>query len=43
VVLELEVDKDILGGIVAHVGSQVYDGSLKNQLQQVKENISKGR
>jgi F-type H+-transporting ATPase subunit delta len=43
VVLELEVDGNILGGIVAHLGSQVYDGSLKNQLQQIKENLSKGR
>jgi F-type H+-transporting ATPase subunit delta len=43
VVLELEVDENILGGIVAHLGSQVYDGSLKNQLQQIKENLSKGR
>jgi F-type H+-transporting ATPase subunit delta len=43
VILELEVDENILGGIVAHLGSQVYDGSLRNQLQQIKENLSKGR
>jgi F-type H+-transporting ATPase subunit delta len=43
VVLELEVDENILGGIVAQLGSQVYDGSLKNQLQQVKDSIGKGR
>lgn len=43
VVLQLEVDGNLLGGIVAHMGSQVYDGSLKNQLQQIKENLSKGR
>jgi F-type H+-transporting ATPase subunit delta len=43
VVLELEVDENILGGIVAYVGSQVYDGSVKNQLQQIRENLSKGR
>jgi len=43
VVLELEVDESILGGIITHMGSQVYDGSLKNQLQQIKENLSKGR
>jgi F-type H+-transporting ATPase subunit delta len=43
VVLELEVDENILGGVVAHLGSQVFDGSLENQLQQIKENLSKGR
>jgi F-type H+-transporting ATPase subunit delta len=43
VVLELEVDESLLGGVVAHMGSHVYDGSLKNQLQQIKENLSKGR
>ena len=43
VILEVEVDEDILGGIVTHLGSQVYDGSLRNQLQQVKESLSKGR
>ena len=43
VILELEVDEDILGGIIAHLGSQVYDGSIRNQLQQIRENLSKGR
>jgi F-type H+-transporting ATPase subunit delta len=43
VVLELEIDEDLLGGVVTRLGSEVYDGSLKNQLQQIKENLSKGR
>ncbi len=43
VILELEVDESLLGGVVAHMGSQVYDGSIKNQLTQIKDNLSKGR
>ena len=43
VILEMEIDESILGGIVTHMGSHVYDGSLRNQLQQIKENLSRGR
>ena len=43
VIIQLEVDESLLGGVVAYVGGQVYDGSLSNQLQQVKESLSKGR
>ena len=43
VVVELEVDESLLGGMVAYMGGQVYDGSLSNQLHQVKESLRKGR
>ena len=43
VALEVEVDENLLGGVVAYMGSQVYDGSIKNQLNQIKDNLSKGR
>lgn len=43
VVLQVEVDESLLGGVVAYMGSQVYDGSLRNQLQQIKDTLSKGR
>ena len=43
VVLELEIDESLLGGVITQIGSEVYDGSLKNQLQQIKEDLSKGR
>lgn len=43
VILEVEVDESILGGIVAYVGSQVYDWSLANQLEQVKDSLSSRR
>jgi F-type H+-transporting ATPase subunit delta len=43
VALEVEVDESLLGGVVAYMGSQVYDGSIRNQLTQIKDNLSKGR
>ena len=43
VVVELEVDESLLGGMVAYMGGQVYDGSLSNQLHQIRENLRKGR
>jgi F-type H+-transporting ATPase subunit delta len=35
VVVERSVDPSILGGVVAQVGSKVYDGSLKTQLSEL--------
>ncbi|MDF1536729.1 MAG: ATP synthase F1 subunit delta [bacterium] len=43
VILEIEEDESLLGGVVAYMGSQVYDGSLKNQLALIKDSLSKGR
>jgi F-type H+-transporting ATPase subunit delta len=39
VVLERAVDKDILGGVVAQVGSQVFDGSIRNQIAQLRRQL----
>jgi len=43
VVLSVEVDSSIMGGLVAFVGSHVYDGSIANQLAQFAERMHKGR
>ncbi len=43
VILQVEVDEEILGGIVAYVGSRVYDWSLNNQLEQLKESLTSRR
>lgn len=42
VILEVSVDPSIIGGIVAKVGDLVLDGSIKTQLNGLKESI-KGR
>jgi F-type H+-transporting ATPase subunit delta len=42
VILETQVDPSIIGGIIAKVGDLVLDGSIKTQLNGLKESI-KGR
>jgi F-type H+-transporting ATPase subunit delta len=37
------VDPTIIGGIVARIGSTVYDGSLANQLARIRERLSEQR
>jgi len=42
VVLEESVDPAVLGGMVVRVGSTVYDGCVRTQIQQIQENLQKG-
>jgi F-type H+-transporting ATPase subunit delta len=37
--LNFEVDESLIGGVVTHIGSTVYDGSVRNQLDQLKEKL----
>lgn len=39
VLLEAKVDQRLLGGLTAQVGSTVYDGSLRNQLDQLAREL----
>ena len=38
--LSVSVDPELLGGVVARIGSTVYDGSVKTQLQRMRQEIS---
>jgi F-type H+-transporting ATPase subunit delta len=38
--LNFQQDSDLIGGIVTRIGSTVYDGSVRNQLQQIKERMT---
>ncbi len=40
--LDSRVDPDLLGGVVARVGNLVFDGSLRTQLERIKETLTKG-
>jgi len=40
--LEARVDPALLGGVVARVGNLVFDGSLRTQLERMKETLTKG-
>jgi F-type H+-transporting ATPase subunit delta len=35
-----KVDKDILGGVVARVGSTIYDASIATQLKKIRERLT---
>ena len=37
--IELKVDSSILGGLIAKVGSNLFDASIKGQLDKFRENI----
>jgi F-type H+-transporting ATPase subunit delta len=39
VILESRVDPSIIGGVVTRLGSTVYDGSITNQLQKLKQSL----
>jgi F-type H+-transporting ATPase subunit delta len=40
--LEVRVDGALIGGAVARVGGLVFDGSLRTQLAQLRDNLTKG-
>ena len=35
-----KIDKDIIGGVVARVGSTVYDASISTQLKRIRERLT---
>lgn len=37
--LDLVVDPSLIGGVVAQIGSTVYDGSIRTQLQKLKQQL----
>jgi F-type H+-transporting ATPase subunit delta len=42
VIMEVETDSSLIGGVVARIGGMVYDGSVKTQLERLKETLAKG-
>ena len=42
VIMEAETDPELIGGVVARIGGMVYDGSVKTQLDRLKETLAKG-
>ena len=40
--LKVSVDPALIGGVVASVGNVVFDGSLRTQLQQLRDTLSRG-
>jgi F-type H+-transporting ATPase subunit delta len=42
VTLETRVDPSIIGGVIARIGSTVYDGSVTRQLERMKQKLVEG-
>ncbi len=40
--LTFDINEELIGGVVTRIGSTVYDGSIKTQLQQLKEQLISG-
>jgi len=40
--LNFNIDENIIGGVVTRVGSTVYDGSVKTQLENLKQQLVSG-
>ena len=38
--MNFQEDSELIGGIVTRIGSTIYDGSVRNQLQQIKERMA---
>ncbi len=38
--IDFVTDPDLIGGVVTRIGSTVYDGSVRNQLQQIQERMA---
>ncbi|MFL6229241.1 MAG: F0F1 ATP synthase subunit delta [Pyrinomonadaceae bacterium] len=37
--LQFSVDENLIGGISTRIGSTIYDGSVRTQLQQLREKM----
>lgn len=37
--LDFETDESLIGGVVTRIGSTIYDGSVRSQLQEIKERM----
>ena len=41
--LKFATDPDVIGGVVTRIGSTVYDGSIKTQLAQIKQQLARAK
>lgn len=42
IVLSLETDKSLIGGLKAEMGGKLFDGSVKTQLKRIEDTLAKG-
>jgi F-type H+-transporting ATPase subunit delta len=42
VVLSVQVEPTLIGGVVTKIGAMVYDGSIRTQLNRIESILQKG-
>jgi len=42
VVLKVEIDQGLIGGVVTKIGDQLFDGSVRTQLKRIEDTLQKG-
>lgn len=42
VVVSVEVDADLIGGLQVEIGGRLFDGSVKTQLKRIEESLTRG-
>jgi F-type H+-transporting ATPase subunit delta len=42
VVVSVEVDAELIGGLQAEIGGRLFDGSVKTQLKRIEESLTEG-
>ena len=42
VILSVEIDKSLIGGLQAEMGGKLFDGSVKTQLKRIADTLAKG-
>ena len=42
IILEVEQDPELIGGIVTKIGDLIWDGSIKTQLSNMRETLKRG-
>ena len=42
IVLSVETDKSLIGGLKAEMGGRLFDGSVKTQLKRIEDTLAKG-
>jgi F-type H+-transporting ATPase subunit delta len=38
--LTFEIDESLVGGVVTQIGSTIYDGSVRNQLRRLRDELA---
>ena len=41
--MKIKSDPNIIGGVVVRIGSRIYDGSIRNQLSQLRQQLAEAK